>query len=50
MKNHDSCRVCLGFRITKQDDYFRALNCVLFFEAAGAVVKIGLSLIPNHRI
>jgi len=46
--------VCHGFKLTEQDDYFWVnlfdhFNWALFLEAAGAVLKIGLSLKPNHH-
>ena len=48
-------RVCHRFRLTQQDDYFWVnfgpfLKRVSFFEAAGAVLKIDLSLKPNHHV
>ena len=36
--------MCRGFKLTKQDDYFRVT-----FEAAGALVKTGLNLKPNQH-
>jgi len=41
--------VCLGFRLRKREDYFwvdfdHFFNRAVFLEAAGAVLKIGLSL------
>ena len=47
-------RVSHRFRLTTQDDYFWVdfwplLKRALFFEAAGEVVKIGLSLKLDHH-
>ena len=47
-------RVCQGFRLTKQNDYFLItfdyfLNEVSIFEAAGAVAKIDSSPKLNHH-
>ena len=46
--------MCHAFRLTKRDDYFRVTldhfwSEHYFYEGAGAVSKIGLSLNPNHH-
>ena len=42
--------VCLRFRLmTRDEDIWIILKQALFFEAAGAVAKTGLSLKQNHH-
>jgi len=41
--------VCHGFRLTKQDFWVDLTTHAVFFEAAGAALKIGLSLKSLHH-
>ncbi len=41
-------RVRHGFRLAKNDDYFW-VDWAVFLEAAGAVLRFGSSLKPNHQ-
>ena len=48
-------RVCHGFRLTKQEDYFRVnfdhfRSKLCFFRQLGQVASIGLSVKPNHHL
>ena len=54
IQKHNTYRVCHWFRLRKRDDYFWVIfdhfwSKPHFFEADGAVVKIGLSLKPYYN-